>query len=117
MIELWRSRRGRLSTRLTEFWSTTQKLKPADRDGAWTCAIGWQPLNLDDAVLDRHGILDRYSSVWDDDCWSSHVGGCLYLLTGISRTDRTSPGVVNPFLFLPSAIVEPVTQFVLRLCG
>jgi len=115
MFELWRSRRGRLSTQvLTEFYvNVTQKLKPGlDRETARAdvrTLSAWQPLNLDDAVFEQAWrIQDRYKlSFWDAMIvGAAHVGGCLYVLTEDLQDGQDIAGVrvVNPFLSLPSAI-------------
>jgi predicted nucleic acid-binding protein len=115
MAELWRSRRGRLSTQvLTEFYVTaTQKLKPGlGRETARAdvrALSAWQPLNLDEAVFEQAWrIQDRYQlSFWDAlIVGTAQVGGCGYILTEDLQAGQEIAGVrvINPFLTLPNEI-------------
>lgn len=115
MAELWRSRRGRLSTQvLAEFYvNATQKLRPGlDRETARAdvrALAAWQPLCLDDRVFEEAWrIQDRDKlSFWDALIVSAaHVSGCGYVLTEDLQDGQEIAGVrvVNPFLSDPDTI-------------
>jgi predicted nucleic acid-binding protein len=115
MAELWRSRRGRLSTQvLTEFYvNATQKLRPGlDRETARAdvrALLAWQPLDLDSRVFeDAWRIQDRDKiGFWDAlIVGAAHVGGCGYVLTEDLQDGQEIVGVrvVNPFRSLPNSL-------------
>ncbi|MFN2444837.1 MAG: PIN domain-containing protein [Vicinamibacterales bacterium] len=115
MVELWRSRRGRLSTQvLTEFYvNATQKLRPGlDRETARADVRGlsaWQPVMLDSAVFDEAWrIQDRIKlSFWDAlIVGTAQVAGCRYVLTEDLQHAQEIAGVriVSPFVAVPSDV-------------
>lgn len=115
MAELWRSRRGRISTQvLTEFYvNATQKLRPGlDREtarGDVRALSAWQPVGLDGAIFEEAWrIQDRYKlSFWDAlIVGSAHSAGCGYVLTEDLQHGQDVAGVriVNPFLVGPGEL-------------
>lgn len=112
MAELWRSRRGRVSTQvLAEYYvNVTQKLQPGlDREIARAdvrALFAWQPLDLDGPVFEQAWrIQDRYKvSFWDAlIAAAASVAGCRQVLTEDLQDGQEIAGVrvVNPFLSLP----------------
>jgi len=115
MAELWRSRRGRVSTQvLSEFYvNATQKLRPGlDRETARAdvrALLAWQPLDLDSRVFEEAwGIQDRDKlAFWDAlIVAAAKVGGCGYVLTEDLQHGQKIAGVrvVNPFRSLPNSL-------------
>jgi predicted nucleic acid-binding protein len=115
MGELWRSRRGRLSSQvLSEFYVTvTQKLRPGlDRESARAdvrMLSAWQPIPLDEPVFDEAWhIQDRYGlSFWDAlIVGAARVCGCGYVLSEDLQDGQDLAGirVVSPFLHHPADI-------------
>ena len=115
MAELWRSRRGRLSSQvLSEFYvNVTQKLRPGlDRDIARTdvrALSTWEPIPLSEHVFDEAWhIQDRYGlSFWDAlIVGAARVCECTYVLTEDLQDGQELAGVrvVNPFLHGPGEI-------------
>ncbi len=108
MVELWRSRRGRLSNQgLSEFYVTvTQKLRPRfDCDTARSdvrALRAWQPIPLDEHVFEEAWhIQDRYGlSYWAPlIVGAARAGHCAYLLTEDLQDGQDFAGVrvVSPF--------------------
>jgi predicted nucleic acid-binding protein len=115
MNELWRSRRGRLSSQvLSEFYvNVTQKLKPglaADVARGDVLALSeWQPVAIDQHVFDEAWHLqDRYGlSFWDAlIVGAARACGCGYILTEDLQDGQDLLGVrvLSPFLHRPGDI-------------
>ena len=115
MAELWRFRRGRLSTQvLAEFYvNATQKLRPGlDRETARAdirALLAWRPVDLDSRVFEEAwGIQDRDKiAFWDAlIVAAAKVGGCGYVLTEDLQDGQEIAGVrvVNPFRSLPNSL-------------
>ena len=115
MAELWRTRRGRLSTQvLAEFYvNATQKLQPGlDRETARAdvrALAAWHPLELDSRVFEQAWhFQDRHKvAFWDAlILGAAQVGGCGYLLTEDLQDGQELAGVriVNPFRSLPNTL-------------
>lgn len=115
MAELWRSRRGRLSSQvLSEFYvNATQKLRPGlDREVARAdvrALAAWQPVPLTEQVFDEAWHLqDRYGlNFWDAlIVGAARVCECAYVLTEDLQDGQDLAGVrvVNPFAHQPGDI-------------
>lgn len=115
MAELWRSRRGRLSSQvLSEFYvNVTQRLRPGlDRDTAQkdvrTLSV-WQPVPLTEQVFDEAWHLqDRYGLSFGNALivGAARVCECAYVLTEDLQDGQDLAGVlvVNPFLHQPAEV-------------
>jgi predicted nucleic acid-binding protein len=119
MTELWRSRRGRVSSQvLSEFYvNVTQKLKPGlDRETARADVRAlalWQPVPLGEPVFDEAWhVQDRYHlSFWDAlIVGAARACGCRYVLTEDLQDGQELAGVrvVNPFLHGPDDALAAV---------
>jgi predicted nucleic acid-binding protein len=115
MAELWRSRRGRLSTQvLSEFYvNVTQKLRPGlAREVARAdvrALSAWQPVSLSEQVFNEAWhVQDRYGlSFWDAlIVGAAHVCECGFLLTEDLQDGQHLVGVriLNPVVHQPSDI-------------
>jgi len=115
MAELWRSRRGRLSSQvLSEFYvNATQKLRPGLERGIARADVralsAWQPVQLTEQVFDEAWhIQDRYGlSFWDAlIVGAARVCECAYVLTEDLQDGQELAGVrvVNPFVHQPGDI-------------
>ena len=115
MIELWRTRNGRVSIQvLTEYYvAVTRKIRPGlDEETARQdvrSLFAWKPLRLGERILEEAWrVQDRYRlSFWDAlILGAAQTGACRYLLTE-DLQDKQRFGdvtIVNPFSSTPGSL-------------